>query len=150
MHINRGVSEELYRLFTNGAHVAQYSREKAAVSPVTFSVLVSLSRQPRRGSDLACLMGLDQSTVSRRIATLCERDLVERVPDPDDGRAQLLRITDAGMTVVEAERARRVRSITDALGDWSEEDRMDLIRIISHLNTTLEAYRGLPHEESRD
>lgn len=150
MHVNRGLTEELFRLLTNGAHVAQFNREKPAVSPVTFSVLIALSRQPKRGADLACLMGLDQSTVSRRIASLCEHELVERIPDPDDGRAQLVRITPTGMAVVEAERQRRVRSITNALGDWSEDERTELVRLLAHLNTTLEAYRGLPHEESRD
>lgn len=150
MQINRELSDELYRLFTNLGHAVQHSPETPVLSTVTFSLLAALARSPRRGSDLVPILGLDQSTISRRTAALCEAGLVEKVRDPNDGRAHLLRPTPAGPTLVERERARRVRTLTDALGTWSDTDRGDLARLLNQLNSTLDARRVPTDEETRD
>src|SRR5213080_2667378 len=46
-----------------------------------------------RASDVAQVLGLDKSTVRRGITQLENLGLIERVGDPDDGRARLLRLT---------------------------------------------------------
>lgn len=91
-----------------------------------------------RLSDLAEARGYDVSTMSRRVAHLVGQGLVERERDPDDGRAQLLRLTAAGRTAVARERGRRIRLITEALDDWSDEDKSQLARLLSRLNQNLE------------
>ncbi len=143
MQINQGLSEELFRLFSNLGQAAHQTSAKALASPIQFTLMVTLADRPRRGSDLVEVVGLDQSTISRRIAGLCDAGLAERIPDPVDGRAQLTRLTPEGLQLIEAERARRVRTVTDALDDWSDGDRADLSRLLSQLNSSLEARRGL-------
>lgn len=149
MHINQGLSEELFRLFTNIGQANQAATTKPRLSPVEYTLLVTLAQRPRRGSDLICVVGLDQSTVSRRISAFVEDGLVDRIPDPDDGRAQLVRLTKAGEDLVQTERARRVRTLTDAIDDWSDTDRQDLTRLLSQLNDSLEARRGPALKEPR-
>lgn len=95
-----------------------------------------------RSRDLARSEGLDPSTMSRRLASLTERGLVEREPDPQDGRAWLLSLSPAGRDALARERARRVAMVTDALGDWSEGDRAELARLLAQLTDTLEARRA--------
>nr|WP_231980174.1 MarR family winged helix-turn-helix transcriptional regulator [Tessaracoccus coleopterorum] len=141
MQIAGRLSEELYRLFSNIGHAAQHGEEKPLLSPVSFSLLAALSRRPHRASDLTGLSGLDQSTMSRRISTMCEHGIVERVPDPADGRAHLIRPTAAGLDLIARERERRVRTITDVLEAWPDGERADLVRLIAHLNDSLEASR---------
>ena len=52
--------------------------------------------QPARLSTLAEAAGVEMSTASRQVAGLVERGYVERRPDPDDGRATVHRLTEAG------------------------------------------------------
>lgn len=91
-----------------------------------------------RLSDLAEARGYDISTMSRRVAHLVNAGLVERLQDPDDGRAQLLHLTRAGRALVAKGRSRRVNLITETLDDWSEEDKDQLARLLSRLNQNLE------------
>ena len=64
---------------------------------------------PVRTTELATAMALDSSTVSRHAARLQRLGLLERVVDPDDGRASLLMLSERG------------RELHAALtGTWSE------------------------------
>jgi DNA-binding MarR family transcriptional regulator len=68
------------------------------VSPSEYDVLYALSKAPD-GLRITALMGdmmLTQGGVSRLVARLEDRGLVERVADPDDGRASRVRLTAAG------------------------------------------------------
>jgi DNA-binding MarR family transcriptional regulator len=83
-----------------------------------------------RLSLLAEMLGLDLSTVSRKAARLEEQGLLERAPDPDDARAVLVHLSDAGRRAVEQlSAARRVR-LAAAIEHWSEEDRAELGRLV--------------------
>ncbi|HSP61021.1 MAG TPA: MarR family transcriptional regulator [Ornithinimicrobium sp.] len=138
------VSEQLARAFASmGRLLTEFQGE---LSRPDFSVLVHLSHQdacgePVRSRDLARSEGLDPSTMSRRLASLAERGLVAREPDPADGRAHLLRLTDAGREAVRQERGRRVTLVTDALDGWADEDRADLARLLAQLTDSLETRR---------
>lgn len=149
MQVNQGLSDELFRLFANLGH-ATHRPGASETSTVTFSLLAALDGAPRRGCELAAALGLDQSTISRRLTSLRDAGLIERLPDPEDGRAHLIRTSPVGRSLVEKERSRRVRTITDTLDGWSDEDRSELSRLLGQLNSTPEAHRGLRQEESRD
>ena len=111
-----------------------------------FAVLIRLPRTRERGAeegvrprDLARTEGLDPSTMSRRLASLTARGLIHRAPDPSDGRAQVLSLTEEGHRAVTQERARRVTLVTDALTGWDQEDSEELARLLGRLTDTLEA-----------
>ncbi|MGD8199279.1 MarR family winged helix-turn-helix transcriptional regulator [Ornithinimicrobium sp. W1679] len=138
------VSEQLARAFASmGRLLIEFQGE---LSRPDFSVLVHLTHQDDvgeavRSRDLARSEGLDPSTMSRRLASLAERGLVAREPDPADGRAHLLRLTEDGREAVRHERARRVALVTDALEGWDDADREDLARLLSQLTDSLETRR---------
>ncbi|RKQ93276.1 DNA-binding MarR family transcriptional regulator [Solirubrobacter pauli] len=69
------------------------------VSPSEYDVLYALSKAPDglRISELMGDMLLTQGGVSRLVARLEDRGLVERVADPADGRASRIRLTAAGV-----------------------------------------------------
>ena len=57
----------------------------------SFWLLKSLAASgPQRLTDLATCTDLDVSTVSRHVAQLHSAGLIERTPDPADGRAHLI------------------------------------------------------------
>src|SRR3954465_9785210 len=69
----------------------------AQVSPGAFSALGALSAAgPLRPGDLAGREGVAAPTMTRIVAGLEEAGYVRRAPDPQDGRAVLVDLTDAG------------------------------------------------------
>lgn len=131
------LSEQLTRAFIAiGRFVNQ---DEGDLSRPDYVVLTRLAaRECTRSRDLAQAEGLDASTMSRRIASLAGRGLVDRATDPADRRAQILSATDAGRAAVDTERARRVALVTDALASWDETDRAELARLLARLTDTLE------------
>jgi DNA-binding MarR family transcriptional regulator len=91
-----------------------------------------------RMSDLAGHACLDLSTVSRHLRGLEEHGLVTRSPDPADGRATLLYLSDAGREALA--RALRARSelVAEATSRWSDTDRTALAHLITRLAHDLE------------
>ena len=91
----------------------------------------------RRVADLVEADGPDASTLSRRVAALADRNLLARTPDPRDGRAHRVALTEHGRAVLHAERRRRAALVTDALADWDETDRAHLTRLLIRLSASL-------------
>jgi DNA-binding MarR family transcriptional regulator len=77
---------------------------------------------PMRASALAASVHADLSTVSRQVAVLVGRGLLERQADQCDGRASLLAVTGAGRAAVaEHEQGRQVFFDT-VLAGWETEE----------------------------
>lgn len=94
---------------------------------------------PLRPTVLAALLEVDLSVVSRQLRALQDNGLVQREPDPDDARAMLVRPTPAGLAALEETRRVRRAVLGEALADWSQTDRDDLVRLLTAYNHDLEA-----------
>jgi len=88
-----------------------------------------LEHGPTRATTLAENVFLDPSTVSRHIRSLEASGLLIRTPDPEDGRATLLKVSTKGRALVTEARKDRIAMLQDAVAHWSEKD--------VHLLTTL-------------
>jgi DNA-binding MarR family transcriptional regulator len=77
---------------------------------------------PVRLSDLAQELGVDVSTVSRQVQALEQKGLVDREPDPVDGRAMLLQLTRKGKAVRSKVQTAWQGTIAGALVDWKPDD----------------------------
>ncbi|WP_242185208.1 MarR family winged helix-turn-helix transcriptional regulator [Saccharopolyspora soli] len=99
------------------------------------SVLHTLSRVgPCRLSDLVRTEQIKQPALTSAVAKLERDGLVERRPDPSDGRASMLSLTADGQSIVSrrhADRAERLRSLIDRL---SPADRTRLLSIAGVLD----------------
>jgi DNA-binding MarR family transcriptional regulator len=87
--------------------------------------------EPMRLGTLADRLAVEAPHVTRQVQRLERTCLVERVPDPDDGRAQRVRITAGGAEAVERVRAVGRRQMAEALEDWADEDR-HLLAVLCH------------------
>ncbi len=109
------------------------------VEPPTYGILFTLERGPLRLSDLSTCVHTEISTISRQVSSLAGAGLLEKIPDPDDGRAQLIRVTDAGRDTMRRLRDRRDDWLADLLGDWDPDDIRTLARLLRRLNDQVEA-----------
>lgn len=100
-----------------------------------YGLLARLAESGRmRATDLAAYVGVGKATMSRQLRALEELGLVHREPDPADGRAWLIQLTDLGRarfnSVRDARRARYVRQ----LRNWDRTEVAELARLLQQLN----------------
>jgi len=86
-----------------------------------------------RPSDLATQMRLDLSTISRHLRSLEQQGMVQRTADPDDARAQRIRITARGAGLLRRVMDHRAATIRDAIAHWPEKDRGALRELLRRL-----------------
>jgi DNA-binding MarR family transcriptional regulator len=114
------------------------------VDPSTFPLAKQLMiHDAMRLSDLATAVELDASTVSRQVKQLEDKGIVERTPDPDDGRASLIRFTAHGRKVMRDGFRRRFERIRSVLEPWDERDRAQLQTLLTRLTADLRAANEL-------
>ena len=87
----------------------------------------------RNQKQLGRSLGLEKSTVSRLVSKLEGRGWVRRDPDPRDGRAVLLSLTDDGRRAAERLAAARRRRLTRLLEAIPATDRARVLRALAIL-----------------
>lgn len=76
--------------------------EPLGINPTQAQILAGLAlRGPSRISTLAADLGVTQPTLSDAAAALSRKGMLGRGPDPDDGRAVRLHLTDLGRRIAE-------------------------------------------------
>jgi DNA-binding MarR family transcriptional regulator len=84
-------------------------------SPET-SALARLDRTgPTTASELARLERISPQSMGATLSALEERGLVERVPDPRDGRRAILSLTASGQQLLKRRRSSRSQLLSEAL-----------------------------------
>ncbi len=111
------------------------------LDPGSFWMLKTLAKMGAlRVTELASHANLDTSTVSRHVTQLERTGLVGRTPDPEDRRAQLVELNDAGRNRLHSAMAQRRALLTAGLQDWPAEDVTELARLlerfVSDIDTT--------------
>jgi DNA-binding MarR family transcriptional regulator len=94
---------------------------------------------PQRVTDLAVCAGLDASTVSRHVAQLHSGGLIERAPDPADGRAQRVKLSAAGMARIDAVLCARRALLEKCVESWDPRDLEELDRLLTRFAADVEA-----------
>lgn len=90
-----------------------------------------ISDGPAGVKTLAEEFHLDISTISRQAAALEQKGYVYRIPDPSDGRAYSLEITQLGTKEFKEHQQMRFALIQENLKEWSMEEQKlfgDLLR----------------------
>ncbi|RMI30919.1 MarR family winged helix-turn-helix transcriptional regulator [Nocardia stercoris] len=87
--------------------------------------------EPMRLGELAARLDVEAPHVTREVRRLEEAGLVRRDADPDDRRAQQIRVTPAGRDVIDAINAAGRNAMREALAEWSDED-LAIVARLSH------------------
>jgi DNA-binding MarR family transcriptional regulator len=86
-----------------------------------------------RLGELARLLGLDPSTVSRKAQQLEQAGLLTRTRDREDKRAAMLSLTAEGKRLLRRFDVARRQLLGEVLADWTVEERMTLARLLKRL-----------------
>ncbi|MFI1167582.1 MarR family winged helix-turn-helix transcriptional regulator [Streptomyces sp. NPDC020801] len=123
---------------------ASAGRMHPELSLVSYTLLGHLEESGGcRATDLAAHYALDKSTVSRQVAALERTGLIERRPDPDDHRVQVLHLTDPGRHILAQVTESRRAAFWERLANWPQED---LQRFAGYLTR----YNDWPRPTRRD
>jgi DNA-binding MarR family transcriptional regulator len=106
------------------------------LTPSQTSVLSRLSKDgPATASMLATLERIRPQSMAALIAAIAERGLIERTPDPTDGRRQQISLTTAGHEMIEGSRREREEWLADELArDFTEPERQTIIEAMALLD----------------
>ncbi|MDO5366735.1 MarR family winged helix-turn-helix transcriptional regulator [Kocuria sp.] len=142
--------QELFELQRVMRRVLKASITERELSVVQMSLLSHLASVPaRRAKDIGAESGLGASVMSRQLSHLEKLGFIERTPDPEDGRAQLVQITERGRTAVADNLESDTRGLIERLGALSEDDaartRQDLNRLTETFLTSLGLERMTTH-----
>ncbi|MFI7504999.1 MarR family winged helix-turn-helix transcriptional regulator [Streptomyces sp. NPDC049687] len=121
------IERALTRITYLSTRARQHDRLMAMAGVPLDRAAVALLRQvadsePLRPGELAQRLGVEASHVTRTVQQLQKAGYVTRVPDPDDGRAQRIQLTDAGREAVDRVRDAGARGMQLALSDWSPKE----------------------------
>ncbi|WP_435768480.1 MarR family winged helix-turn-helix transcriptional regulator [Nocardioides sp. SYSU DS0651] len=92
---------------------------------------------PVRASVIGVVFGIDKGAISRHTQHLIDLGLVDRAPDPEDGRATLLTVSEEGERRIEAVAEMRRRALDERLGDWSAEELGEFAAMLRRYNDAL-------------
>ncbi|WP_372458504.1 MarR family winged helix-turn-helix transcriptional regulator [Streptomyces sichuanensis] len=110
------------------------------LEPAAYGLLVRLEEAgQQRATDLAAYFGVGKATMSRQLRALCELGLVSRDPDPADGRASLIQITEEGRVRFTRVRDARRAQYMSKLAGWDRTEVAELARLLHQLNERAES-----------
>lgn len=140
------VVDELRSLIRLGRQLAlRYGEAYEGLQSATMGILALLVRHGGlRLTTVAERQFIDTSVASRQVTELVERGLVERVPDPQDARANLLVATEQGRVLASRARQRQRHLAEQALAAWSDTELRSLAENLARLNGDLRARFGNP------
>ncbi|MEU4244517.1 MarR family transcriptional regulator [Actinoplanes sp. NPDC026619] len=115
--------------------------QRPAIPAGLLGVLAQIDDLPAgcHARELAARTSLDPSTISRAVAALVTHGLVERRPDPHDGRASVLVVTAAGHAAM-ADTVEWIGRVLDqALAGWSAAEVTALTVAVARFTHDIEA-----------
>lgn len=129
---------ELYVALSELIRIYEFrDRDRICCFDVSVSQCYALEELVRRGgmtlNDLAARLYLDKSTASRVVDALERKGYVARSTHPEDRRAVLLEVTEAGRTLEGTIRGSILAEERQLLADFDPEIRQAMTQLISRL-----------------
>lgn len=115
--------------------------ESDDLTPSQSSVLSRIDKDgPASASELASAERIRPQSVAAILTALREADLIQRDPDPEDGRRQVVSLTTAGRHRLQGDRKVRQEWLARTLQDHcTEAERQTIIKALALLDDAVEA-----------
>jgi DNA-binding MarR family transcriptional regulator len=135
---HRGPLLLVYALFQQTDRLLEEHRVNARMAGGSFALYsVIAAEQPVTPTRLAEILGMPLTSLSYQVRQMHERGHLRRVPNPQDGRSVLLRLTPTGRRIVQQAQvgfAEAIRSFRRELG----VDEPELLRHLEAMSAALE------------
>ncbi|MFD6856795.1 MarR family winged helix-turn-helix transcriptional regulator [Rhodococcus sp. NPDC060086] len=113
------------------------------LDPVCYPMLMMLRRADAVAmADLHADLGIEKSTLTRRIDSTVRLGLVERTPDPNDARARLLALTPSCRDRLNELESVQTEQWRARLSDWDTTDIRRLSELLGRLGDSIEDHDG--------
>jgi DNA-binding MarR family transcriptional regulator len=125
----------------------------APVQPSGWAIITVLNREgPQRVSQLAELLNIDQSTVSRQLKPLDAAGLVDRKIAPDDRRSTIVASSKKGNRLYASVRERWLADLGWFIREWSAEEQRTLGDLAERFSAEIDLGRAQlqKHDAARD
>ena len=114
-------------------------RVDTSVTLTHLSAMATLAKHgPMSAGELATCEKVQPPSMTKVLATLEERGLVNREPHPSDKRQAIIAITDPGTALLDQERLSRDRWLSRRLESLTAEERVLLERVVPILDKLAE------------
>jgi DNA-binding MarR family transcriptional regulator len=131
----------LTRTLRSAAHRWPVETNGIRRTDVVLLRMISIEGECRPG-DVAAKLGLAPSVISRQLAALERDGVISRRPDPQDGRAGLVSVTELGRTRLAQIRRDYVAFLRTQLVGWDHDRTTEAVRLLRELTEVLVAQPG--------
>ena len=109
--------------------------EKVGGSMTVGFALLSLNpKEPIPSTSLGPKMGMESTSLSRTLKFMEEESLIERLPNPDDGRGILIKLTKRGIDYRNYAKDQVMKFNKTIIGDLGEEAINNFFNVINQIN----------------
>lgn len=141
--------DALRQLETTEAHLRARLRRRFGVSNSDIIALQHVDRAERRGrtvqvTDLAPVLGITNSATTALVQRLEERGHLIKRPDPNNGRARLVTLTDNTRTQLLEALEATLQRVDDVIASISDTERARTIKLLQRIDEALRADNEAP------
>ena len=101
---------------------------------VGFALLSLNPKEPIPSTSLGPKMGMESTSLSRTLKFMEEESLIERLPNPDDGRGILIKLTKRGIDYRNYAKDQVMKFNKTIIGDLGEEAINNFFHVITQIN----------------
>lgn len=132
------VGENLVHLVKTFSALRQHlPRLHPEVETTAYPIIFTLANGPMRVSAIAERIHSDISTVSRQVSHLVQVGVLDKVADPDDGRAQNVVLASDGKQLLDDIHDSRGRLFASLMSDWTNDEAHEFDRSLRRLHDNL-------------
>ena len=101
---------------------------------VGFALLSLNPKEPIPSTSLGPKMGMESTSLSRTLKFMEDESLIERLPNPDDGRGILIKLTKRGIDYRNYAKNQVMKFNKTIIGDLGEEAINNFFHVINQIN----------------
>jgi DNA-binding MarR family transcriptional regulator len=101
---------------------------------IGFALLSLNPKEPIPSTSLGPKMGMESTSLSRTLKFMEEENLIERLPNPDDGRGILIKLTKRGIDYRNYAKDQVMKFNKTIIGDLGEEAINNFLHVINQIN----------------
>ena len=101
---------------------------------IGFALLSLNPKEPIPSTSLGPKMGMESTSLSRTLKFMEEESLIERLPNPDDGRGILIKLTKRGIDYRNYAKDQVMKFNKTIIGNLGEEAINNFLHVINQIN----------------